>query len=201
MAPSVANPQPPFLIPPPGIMPLSSLTASESPPSRHCYGIALGSNLGDRLAHLRRGVTELLARLEGTQLLASGQVYETKPVGCPPGSQSFYNSVIEIQCPLAPHAVQRVLQSIERLLGRPDERERNAPRPLDLDILYADDLMIDDDVLTLPHPRLHRRRFVLQPLADIRPDLVLPHQPSTVAQLLAALADDPASVKLVGPLL
>ena len=182
-------------------MPSSSLTVSESPPSRHRYGIALGSNLGDRLAHLRRGVTELLARLEGTQLLASGQVYETEPVGCPPGSQSFYNSVIEIQCPMAPHAVQRVLQSIERLLGRPDERERNAPRPLDLDILYADDLMIDDDVLTLPHPRLHSRRFVLQPLADIRPDLVLPHQPRTVAQLLAALADDPASVKLVGPLL
>lgn len=182
-------------------MPPSPLTVSESPPSRHRYGIALGSNLGDRLAHLRRGVTELLARLEGTQLLASGQVYETEPVGCPPGSQSFYNSVIEIQCPMAPHAVQRVLQSIERLLGRPDERERNAPRPLDLDILYADDLMIDDDVLTLPHPRLHRRRFVLQPLADIRPDLVLPHQPRTVAQLLAALTDDPASVKLVGTLL
>lgn len=168
------------------------------------YGIALGSNLGDRLAHLQRGVGEILTRLEGSHLLAAGQVYETEPVGCPPGSQSFFNSVIELECALAPHAVQRVLQSIERLLGRPDERERNAPRPLDLDILYADQLKIDDDVLTLPHPRMHLRRFVLQPLADIRPGLTLPHQTQTVAQLLAALSPSPAGadeVKLVGPLI
>ena len=172
-----------------------------SPISPHRYGIALGSNVGDRLGQLRRGVDEILSRLEGSILIAAANVYETEPVGCPPGSQSFYNSVIEIESLMAPHAVQRVLQSIERLLGRPDERERNAPRPLDLDILYADQLMIDNDVLTLPHPRMHLRRFVLQPLADIGPDRLVPHQTHTVAQLLAALPDAPASVKLVGPLI
>ena len=161
------------------------------------YGIAFGSNLGDRLAHLRRGVAELLSRVEGGRLLAAGALYETEPVGCPPGSQSFYNSVAEIESPLAPHAMHRVLQAVERLLGRPDDRERNAPRPLDLDILYAGDHRLDDEVLTVPHPRLHLRRFVLQPLADIRPDLVLPGQVNSIAQCLAALQDDPAEVKQV----
>lgn len=164
------------------------------------YAIALGSNLGDRLACLSQGVGEMLARLDHARLTAVASVYETAPVGCPPGSQNFYNSVVEIECPMAPHAVQKVLQSIERMLGRPDERERNAPRPLDLDILYAGQMRVDDDVLTLPHPRLHLRRFVLQPLAEISPDLILPRHAQTVAQLLAALPDDPASVKRVGPL-
>ncbi len=164
------------------------------------YGIALGSNLGDRLGNLRRGVQEMLERLEDGALLATAPVYETEPVDCPPGSPGFFNTVIEIESSRSPHAVQRVLQSIERLLGRPEEREHHAPRPLDLDILYADEMLIDDEVLTLPHPRLHQRRFVLQPLADIRPSLVLPGQVLTVAELLAALTDDPASVLLVGPL-
>ncbi len=161
------------------------------------YGIALGSNLGDRLAHLRSGLAAVLASAEGAQLLAAGAVYETEPVGCPPGSLSFYNSVVEIGCPLAPHAFYSVLQVVEKRLGRPDERERNAPRPLDLDILYAGNLRLDDDMLTVPHPRLHLRRFVLQPLADIRPARVLPGQTKSVAGLLADLEDDPTAVKRV----
>lgn len=161
------------------------------------YGIALGSNEGDRLGNLQRGLAEVLAGIEGAQLLAAGAVYETEPVGCPPGSLSFYNSVVEIGCPLAPHALHRVLQAVEKRLGRPDERARNAPRPLDLDILYAGNLRLDDETLTVPHPRLHLRRFVLQPLADIRPARVLPGQTKSVAELLAALEDDPAAVKHV----
>jgi 2-amino-4-hydroxy-6-hydroxymethyldihydropteridine diphosphokinase len=164
------------------------------------YGIALGSNLGDRLGNLRRGVQEMLVRIEDCALLATASVYETEPVDCPPDSPGFYNTVIEIECTRPPHAVQRVLQSIEQALGRPEQQERNAPRTLDLDILYADDMRIDDDVLTLPHPRLHLRRFVLQPLSDIRPGLMLPGQEQSIADLLAALPDDPGSVSLVGPL-
>lgn len=161
------------------------------------YGLALGSNLGDRLFNLQRGLHELLARVPGAALLAAAPVYETAPVGCPPGSQSFYNSVIEVASPLAPHAMHQVLQAVETFMGRPDERERNAPRPLDLDILYVGDLRLDDDVLTIPHPRLPTRRFVLQPLADIRPHLALPGQQCTVLQLLAALDDEPGSIQQV----
>ncbi|MDB6137711.1 MAG: 7 8-dihydro-6-hydroxymethylpterin-pyrophosphokinae hppk [Verrucomicrobiaceae bacterium] len=160
------------------------------------YGIALGSNLGDRLANLQRGLGEVLAGMEGAQLIAAGAVYETAPVGCPPGSLSFYNSVVEIASPLAPHALHRVLQAVEKKLGRHENGERNAPRPLDLDILYAGNLRLNDELLTIPHPRLHSRRFVLQPLADIRPERVLPGQTKTVAQLLAALVD-PAEVRRV----
>ena len=167
--------------------------APDTAPSAPC-GIALGSNLGDRLDNLQRGLHEVLARIPGAVLLAAAPVYETAPVGCPPGSQSFYNSVVELACPLAPHALHRVLQAVEALLGRPGERERNAPRPLDLDILYAGGLRLNDEVLTIPHPRLHTRRFVLQPLAEIRPGLVLPGQSHTVRQLLDALEDDPGSV-------
>jgi 2-amino-4-hydroxy-6-hydroxymethyldihydropteridine diphosphokinase len=173
------------------------MTPSRSALSTVTYGLALGSNLGDRLFNLQRGLGELLARVPGGMLLAAAPVYETEPVGCPPGSQSFYNTVIELASPLAPHAMHRVLQAVESLMGRPDERELNAPRPLDIDILYADDLRLDDDLLTVPHPRLHFRRFVLQPLADIRPDLLLPGQEHSVRQLLAMLPEASDSVKQV----
>ena len=73
------------------------------------------------------------------------------------------------------------------MLGRPEQRERNSPRTLDLDLLYADDVVSDDPELILPHSRMHLRRFVLEPLADIRPELVIPGQKVTVAELLAGL--------------
>lgn len=173
------------------------LSLEPSPLASTTYGISLGSNLGDRLAHLQRGLGDVLKNAPGTHLVAAGAVYETAPVGCPPGSLNFYNSVVEIASPLAPHAMHQVLQSVEKAHGRPDERERNAPRPLDLDILYAGELRLDDDTLTVPHPRLHLRRFVLQPLADIRPQRLIPGQTKTVAELLAGLADDPAEVQRV----
>ena len=81
------------------------------------------------------------------------------------------------------------LKAVEAALGRPEQRERNSPRTLDLDLLYADAVVSEDAELILPHPRLHVRRFVLQPLADIRPDLILPKQTQTVAKLLAELSD------------
>jgi 3-methyl-2-oxobutanoate hydroxymethyltransferase len=161
------------------------------------YGIALGSNLGDRLAHMQRGIAELLQRLPGSFVTAAAQVYETDPVDCPPGSQSFYNSVIDLSAPQLPQDVHRVMQEVEQLLGRPLVRDHHAPRPLDLDMLYAGNSMIEQTALQVPHPRLHQRRFVLRPLADIHRDLVLPRQTYSIAELLAALPDDPASVRLV----
>lgn len=134
-------------------------------------GIALGSNLGDRLATLREAVKRLAALQSSTHFLAS-PIYETTPVDCPPGSGSFLNAVLEIETLLTPHALLAATQTIEQDLGRPSEHGYNTPRTVDLDILYYDDLVMQDDDLVLPHPRMGTRAFVLHPLSTIRPDLV-----------------------------
>lgn len=156
------------------------------------FGIALGSNLGDRAENLRRGVALLRERVPGLVVRASAPVYETDPVECAPGTQAFLNTVIEVEASLTPREFHAHLQGVEQALGRPAAREKNSPRSLDLDLLYAGDLISDDPALILPHPRLHQRRFVLQPLADIRPDLVLPGQRVPVLRLLSQLSEDPA---------
>jgi 2-amino-4-hydroxy-6-hydroxymethyldihydropteridine diphosphokinase len=151
------------------------------------YGIAVGSNAGDPKANLRAGLSRLMALLPEARLTAVAPLYETDPVDCPPGSQVFYNSVVEIECRLTPHALREVTAEVERWAGRPEVRERNAPRTLDLDLLYCGEAAVDDAILTIPHPRLALRRFVLAPLSEIRPDLVLPGQQATIRELLAAL--------------
>ncbi|MBU3665900.1 MAG: 2-amino-4-hydroxy-6-hydroxymethyldihydropteridine diphosphokinase [Chthoniobacterales bacterium] len=152
-------------------------------------GIALGSNLGDRLANLGDGRDLLLKLHEGTLPAAVSAVYETSPVGCPPGSPAFLNAVMEIETTLRPAELLEKLAGCEQRLGRAGGSAKNSPRPLDLDILYAGDTRMAGEAITLPHPRLHLRRFVLQPLADIRPELVLPGQTMTIAELLAELPD------------
>jgi len=121
------------------------------------------------------------------------RLYETEPVGCEPGAIPFLNGIIEIEYGGEPQTLLAALQSIEVQMGRPSRQPRNASRRIDLDILYADDLALATDVITLPHPRMHTRRFVLAPLAEVRPELVLPGQDRSVAELLAGL-NDPASV-------
>jgi 2-amino-4-hydroxy-6-hydroxymethyldihydropteridine diphosphokinase len=155
-------------------------------------GLALGSNLGDRLALLRAGRDFLLALHEGPEAAAVSAVYETDPVDCPPGSSAFLNAVVIISTALAPAALWARLAAFERQLGRPARRAHHAPRPLDLDILYSGAALLDSPELVLPHPRLAGRRFVLQPLAALQPRLVLPGQTRTVGELLAALPAEPA---------
>ncbi|MDB6135246.1 MAG: 3-methyl-2-oxobutanoate hydroxymethyltransferase [Verrucomicrobiales bacterium] len=145
------------------------------------YGIALGSNLGDRLSHLHAALGGL-AQL-GT-VTAVSPVYQTAPVDCAEDAPLFLNAVLELSSPLPPEAVMEKLRELERGLGRPERRPWNSPRPIDLDILYAGDTVLETGGLTLPHPRLHQRRFVLQPLADIRPRLVLPGFTVPVRRLL-----------------
>jgi len=137
-------------------------------------GISLGSNLGDRLTHLGKALSSLRAAegiCRSSHLLVSS-VYETEPVDCPPGSGQFYNAVIELETGLPPLELLRRTQEIEQIMGRPAERERNAPRNVDLDLLYYDNLKLAEGGLILPHPRMWERAFVLLPLSEIRPDLV-----------------------------
>lgn len=156
----------------------------------HRAGISLGSNLGDRLSNLRKG-RDLLVKLmpEGTSYHQSG-VYQSEPVDCPPDSRDFFNAVIEIDFIGTPHDLLKATQGIEFHVGRIAVAQRNAPRVLDLDILYFEDEVMDEDILTLPHPELTSRRFVLKPLTDIRPQLILPGDISTVGEHLRQLDSD-----------
>lgn len=158
------------------------------------FGIALGTNLGDRLTHLQRGIALLKERVCPAALI-SGGIYETEPVDCAPGTQAFLNTVIEIEADCTPHELHAHLQAIEQVMGRPAVREKNSPRTLDLDLLYAGSFVSDDPLLTVPHPRLHRRGFVLQPLADIHPNLVLPGHAKSIREYLFLV--DPSEVRLI----
>lgn len=180
----------------PNSTPSSQHEALNAKPST-VYGIALGSNLGERLQHLQQAVEQLLQAQPSARIAAAAPLYETDPVDCPEGSQSFYNTVIELKTELKPVALLRQLQSLETLLGRPSEHSHNAPRTVDLDILYADDVIMHHPDLILPHPRMTQRRFVLQPLADIRPDLVLPGESHSIAELLAGLDSPEPPLRLM----
>lgn len=130
------------------------------------------------------------------KLLAAGPLFETAPVDCAPGTQAFYNSVILLESDLAPHDLRELTAEIEQWMGRPQERERNAPRTLDLDLLFCGERVVNDAVLTLPHPRLAQRRFVLAPLAAVCEERVLPGQKQTVGELLAQLPADDEVMKV-----
>jgi 2-amino-4-hydroxy-6-hydroxymethyldihydropteridine diphosphokinase len=147
--------------------------------------IALGSNLGDRRDYLERGLAALRARNDVAVMRVSS-FYETAPVGGPAGQGPYLNAAAELRTELTPEALLNVLLEIERGLGRV-RTEKDGPRTLDLDLLVYDDVVRSDPVLTLPHPRLHERLFVLQPLAEIAPGLVHPVLKRTVADLLADL--------------
>lgn len=156
---------------------------------RHRAGIGLGANLGERLEALQQARQALLA-IEGlSPPVTSSAIYETDPVDCPPDAPSFYNAVVELDCALHPTLLLDHLQEIERAMGRPSKRPRNGPRPIDLDILYIGNLVLQNEEILIPHPRLVQRRFVLQPLADVAPDLILPGRQQTIAQLLENLDD------------
>ena len=146
-------------------------------------GIALGANLGDRLSSLTTARARIFSLPEAAAPFLSSSVYETEPVECEPGAGKFLNAVIEIGYGGPPEKLLRELKKIEAELGRPPAHARNSSRTIDLDLLYHGPRVIDEQQLQLPHPRIHLREFVLHPLAEIRPNLFLPHQTRTVGEL------------------
>jgi 2-amino-4-hydroxy-6-hydroxymethyldihydropteridine diphosphokinase len=147
--------------------------------------IALGSNQGDRELNLLRAVAEV-GKLPVSRITALSGFYDTEPVGGVK-QDSFLNAVLRLETGLSPHDLLAELQRIETETFHRTRELRWGPRSMDLDILFYDDMVLDGEPLTIPHPRLHERRFVLEPLAEIAPKLVHPLRGITVSSLLRAL--------------
>jgi 2-amino-4-hydroxy-6-hydroxymethyldihydropteridine diphosphokinase len=156
------------------------------------YGLALGSNIGDRLKYLT-AARDILSGTPGLTLLDSAPVYETEPVGVQPEHKDKYylNTILIVLSELLPEEIFEITQNVESDEGRVRSSDRNAPRPLDIDIIYAGQLSLSRDQLTIPHPRWASRRFVVKPLADVRPGLLLPGEPKTVQEILEKLPPEP----------
>jgi 2-amino-4-hydroxy-6-hydroxymethyldihydropteridine diphosphokinase len=159
--------------------------------------VALGSNLGDS----RRTILEAMARLQhfSDQPLLKSSLWQTTPVNCPPGSPLFVNTVAGFtpQRNETPESLLQKLRALEKEFGRSAKKVLNEPRPLDLDLIAFGTETRNSPELILPHPRAHLRRFVLQPLSEIAPELILPGQSKTISQLLADLPEMETVTQLV----
>jgi len=147
----------------------------------HTVYLALGSNLGDRLANLKQAIVALPPQME---VSAKSSVYETPPWGYE-DQPKFLNQVIKAKTYLDPEPLLKHLKRLEIALGR-KESFPNGPRLIDMDILFYDDLVLNTAALVIPHPRLHERGFVLLPLMDINPELVHPINKKNVREMAAS---------------
>jgi 2-amino-4-hydroxy-6-hydroxymethyldihydropteridine diphosphokinase len=151
-------------------------------------GLSLGSNLDHRFDNLREA-TRRIDALPGTVILAKAPIYETEPVDVKPEYTTLHylNTVVIIETSMELSAMSDALHQIEADMGRVRTEDRNAPRVIDIDLLYAGNIQRADGILDLPHPRWAQRRFVVQPLADVRPFLRLPGESRQVSDILKAL--------------
>ncbi|HEY2329241.1 MAG TPA: 2-amino-4-hydroxy-6-hydroxymethyldihydropteridine diphosphokinase [Verrucomicrobiae bacterium] len=156
----------------------------------------MGSNLGDS-QKIFCGAMARLQNFSAGSILKSS-LWQTSPVDCHPGSPKFLNAVVALipQANETPESLLKKLQALEKEFGRVAKKIPNEPRPLDLDLIVFGREIRSSALLTLPHPRARERRFVLQPLSEIAPELILPGQARTVAQLLAGLDDAEACEKI-----
>ena len=158
--------------------------------ARRLSYVALGSNLGDSW----KTILDALARLQNfsAEPILKSSLWQTTPVDCPPDSPKFVNAIAGLvpRNEETPESLLKKLRELEKEFGRQPKKGLNEPRPLDLDLIAFGNEVRNSPELILPHPHAHQRRFVLQPLSELAPDLVLPGQTKTVSQLLAELPAD-----------
>jgi 2-amino-4-hydroxy-6-hydroxymethyldihydropteridine diphosphokinase len=154
-------------------------------------GFSLGSNLDNRKRLLMQA-KNLLLSAPRTGFVAQSPIYETTPVDVKPEYQdmAYLNSIVLVESELPLESWLSYIGKIETMLGRERNEDRNAPRPIDIDIIYAGDQIIDGGGLEVPHPRWAQRRFVVQPLNDVRPGMVLPETNKPVSAILNELPPD-----------
>ena len=153
-------------------------------------GLSLGSNMGDRLAHFKNAKAIILDS-PGIVLADQSPVYETEPVDVPLELRAlnFLNAILIVKTLIPLSQLMRTFQFMEQKIGRVPNTAINSPRPMDIDIIYADGLQVQEQYIVIPHPHWQERRFVVQPLCDVRPDLVIPGQAGTVTDVLAGMSD------------
>jgi 2-amino-4-hydroxy-6-hydroxymethyldihydropteridine diphosphokinase len=156
--------------------------------------LGLGSNIGERRAHLARAVAELPRH--AIDVLASSSVYETEPVGLVLEQRAFFNACVLVQTERGPERLLDACKEVERAVGRTQSGVRHGPRVIDIDLLLLGEIEYSSERLTLPHPEILERRFVLVPLLELEPDLMLPDG-SRAADALAALEGQ--EVRRAGP--
>src|ERR1017187_339167 len=158
--------------------------------ARRLSYVALGSNLGDSW----KIILDATRRLQGfsDEPILRSSLWRTAPLDCPPGSPKFLNAVVGLvpRKEETPESLLKKLRELEKEFGRQPKKVLNEPRPLDLDLIAFGNQVRNSPELILPHPRAHQRRFVLQPLSELAPELILPGQTKTVSQLLAELSPD-----------
>lgn len=157
--------------------------------------LGLGSNIGDRRAHLEAALGQLAQ--SGVVVLGSSSVYETEPVGLVLDQPDFYNVCLQIESELEPEALLDACKQVERAVGREAGGPRHGPRVIDVDLLLLGDLRYSSERLTLPHAEVSSRRFVLVPLLELDPELALPSG-ERLSELLARLGDG-QEVRRAGP--
>ena len=160
-------------------------------------GIALGANLGKRLSNLREARDMLRGLVDPESHYLQAPIYQSQPVDCASDAPDFFNTVIEIDYIGEPYELLKMTQGVEFRLGRAAVHGFNVPREIDVDILYYDGVMMNEELLTIPHPRMLERRFVLQPLSDIRPNLVLPGDEVSIREHYAHLDSGEPPLRLV----
>lgn len=151
-------------------------------------GLSLGSNLHDRLANLC-SAKDQIGNLDGVTVIGQSPVYETLPVDVPASVSDllFLNAVLIIESAVDPRRLLGQFSQIENAMGRERRGQRNAPRPIDIDIVYAGQVVVEQEDIQVPHPRWASRAFVVRPLSDVRPDLHIPGTSQSVGELLLAL--------------
>jgi 2-amino-4-hydroxy-6-hydroxymethyldihydropteridine diphosphokinase len=154
----------------------------------HIAFVSVGSNIGDRKANCQSGI-EALAASRAVVLKAVSKFYETEPVDYV-DQDWFVNAAIRVETTLSPIQLLDTLKGIEKTAGRVDSALRFGPRVLDLDIIFFDDRVMNTDRLVIPHPRMHERRFVLEPVCDIDPSVVHPVLQRSIRTILNDLPDD-----------